>query len=195
VRHAVRLPAIIIAESGTRLPFDIADERTIFYTNDMAGVEELKTALKTTVPKAIEDKEPENPIYQVIKSDIMKKVSAPDNTQKYMIERLDAIQALVSKILTEGAPQESVYPRRLNELRTAQQIRLNVEGKEEVIRKSTKLVSEGIPGSQISISSRNPDGLITISIKGPQAPTTAKVLETFFLADGINMVSKILDEV
>lgn len=46
IRHCVGKPVISIAEQGTVLPFDVADERTIFYANDMAGVEELKYATK-----------------------------------------------------------------------------------------------------------------------------------------------------
>ena len=45
VRHAVRRPVVNLVAEGTRLPFDIKDERTIFYTDDMQGVLDLQEAL------------------------------------------------------------------------------------------------------------------------------------------------------
>lgn len=47
LRHAIAKPVIHICEAGTDLPFDIKDSRTIFYRNDMLGVDELKEALET----------------------------------------------------------------------------------------------------------------------------------------------------
>lgn len=46
LRHCTDKPIIHICEKGTILPFDIKDQRTIMYENDMLGVKELKENLK-----------------------------------------------------------------------------------------------------------------------------------------------------
>lgn len=45
LRYVVAKPIIHICENGTTLLFDIKDSRTIYYENDMLGVEELKIKL------------------------------------------------------------------------------------------------------------------------------------------------------
>ncbi|PVY40880.1 hypothetical protein [Pontibacter virosus] len=91
VRHAKRLPVVCLAEKGTRLPFDIAAERTIFYDNDMAGVEVLKPKLVNAINEALLGDEHDNPIYRVVRDSIMKEVTAKDDAQSYILQRLDEI--------------------------------------------------------------------------------------------------------
>ena len=45
-RHTLGLPAITIAVDGTKLPFDVISERTIFYKNDIQGVSEAQDELR-----------------------------------------------------------------------------------------------------------------------------------------------------
>lgn len=42
IRHATRKPVITISERSTKLPFDIATERTLFYEDNMSQVNILK---------------------------------------------------------------------------------------------------------------------------------------------------------
>ena len=109
VRHAARLPIVVLAEIGTRLPFDISDERTIFYSNDMEGVEELKIVLKDSVKAALSEKEPDNPIYRAKQNSIMKEV-VKDTADKYLLERFDKLESQLNKVVQQlrlGPPRDS----------------------------------------------------------------------------------------
>jgi len=104
VRHAVRLPVVVIAEQGTELPFDISDERTIFFQNDMAGAIELKTTLRAAVDASANEEEPDNPIYRDITARIMKDVTAPEGTDRYILEKLESLEAAVNRAVSREQP-------------------------------------------------------------------------------------------
>lgn len=98
VRHAIRKPVVTLALDGTPLPFDIANERTIFYRDDLLGGEELKPRMKKAVEEALTESEPDNPIYREITSTVMREVKATDDTQKYILDRLAEIQHTLSSL-------------------------------------------------------------------------------------------------
>lgn len=98
VRHAKRLPVVCVVENRTILPFDIATERTIFYDDDMLGVEILKPKLLKAINEAIIEKEPDNPIYRVVNDTIMREVVATGgDSQTYILNRLDEIALDISR--------------------------------------------------------------------------------------------------
>lgn len=95
VRHCKRLPVIAIAEEGTKLPFDISDERTIFYRNDMAGAYELAPALDEAIDLALIDKKPDNPVYRVAQSIVIKESTESVTAEKFFNDRLDKLENLI----------------------------------------------------------------------------------------------------
>lgn len=102
VRHATMKPIIHICDKNTSLPFDIKDQRTIFYTDDMLGVKELAEALQ----KALEACEggklnKDNPIYSAVERKIYEDIiiNEPNkNIEHYMLSRLDSIEYKLSTI-------------------------------------------------------------------------------------------------
>lgn len=97
VRHCTALPIIVLAEDGTKLPFDIAEQRTIFYTNDMHGVEDLKPRLFSAIEKIADEKTSDNPVTRVSSTKVIVEQLQKDDKSRYMLSRLDDIEkALIS---------------------------------------------------------------------------------------------------
>ncbi len=98
VRHAKRLPVVSIAEEGTKLPFDIAAERTIFYKNDIAGVQELEQKLRSMVEESVKDAQPDNPIYRASKTALIKESTEVKDVEKFILSRLEEIGSSLASL-------------------------------------------------------------------------------------------------
>ncbi|AQU73782.1 hypothetical protein [Priestia megaterium] len=133
VRHAIRKPLVQICEKGTVLPFDISEQRTIFYTNDMKGTVELKAAFEGMVNEALRDEKPDNPIYRAIQSEIIIKDTEVGDTDKYLVRRMDELESkIVSTLYNRDVIK--LNPQRYNELS------FNLDGSE--IRIAEKIISK-----------------------------------------------------
>lgn len=102
VRHATAEPVVTLKDEKTDLPFDIADERTIEFRNDMMGVEELRPELITMVRRAMEE-DPDNPVYRVAEAKVMRDVSVEDqDVGGYILERLDRLEVTIGRLAERG---------------------------------------------------------------------------------------------
>ena len=102
VRHCVGLPIVVLAENGTRLPFDISDERTVFFQNDMYGVVDLAPRLEAAIDAALIIGEPDNPVYRVTQSRVLRESVEPDDAQAFLIRKLDYIESFISEVKLRG---------------------------------------------------------------------------------------------
>lgn len=98
IRYSYGKPAIVIAEKDTKLPFDIIDENTIFYINDPAGADELKTKIIEFESQINHEKQDYGPVYKALnKIPIYKAVESGESVSNnemfvYIMERLDSIE-------------------------------------------------------------------------------------------------------
>lgn len=105
IRYSFGKPAIVIAEKGTKLPFDIIDENTIFYINDPAGAAELKENIKKFVTKIDWTKCEYGPVFSAIKNasvinNIETGISDQDSRDafSFIAQRIDDLENEIKKV-------------------------------------------------------------------------------------------------
>lgn len=97
VRHCLGKPVISIVEDGTALPFDISDERTIFFTDDMAGVQELKLRLAKAID-LIADAPTDNPVSRAARANVFNVGSNNDDKESVMFDSIQRLENMVGRL-------------------------------------------------------------------------------------------------
>lgn len=109
VRYSFGKPTIVIAEEGTRLPFDVIGENTIFYVNDPEGASELKRKLTKFEMNINCEKHTYGPVHKVIRNlPLLNAIESKENvsTQElllYLISRLNSLEKIMTNIKNNDA--------------------------------------------------------------------------------------------
>lgn len=107
VRHAARKPIVCVVENGTKLPFDISQDRVIFYNDEFCRVETLKDEIRQMVESAakMKIKDIDNPIYRSLHHKvIMEQLSSSEKNDqnvdisinRLLIEQLNRIEQQIN---------------------------------------------------------------------------------------------------
>ena len=97
VRHATNRPVVILKQDdGIRLPFDVSSERTLFYKNDMMGVEELRPVFRVMCEAALRKQE-DSPITKVMKRVVFEQAAPSGSTDEFVLDELRAIRAQLAE--------------------------------------------------------------------------------------------------
>ena len=110
IRFCIGKPVIIIAEEGTKLPFDVKDQRTFFYINDAKGTIELKNNIINVLENIDFNDKPSSPIYDVLGEVILfQNLDSEENDENGVSQR--AISAIYEKINNLELYIKSLSPR------------------------------------------------------------------------------------
>ncbi|MBO0427609.1 hypothetical protein JZO82_00390 [Vagococcus fluvialis] len=119
VAHSFGIPTIMICENGTKLPFDLTNDRTIFFDNSIEGSGKLMEQLKLKIPKNLGDKKADNPVYRVIdqfaSKDFVSQMEDGD-PNKHILEALNSIAERMDYLSNKIEPKvmnanENVSPK------------------------------------------------------------------------------------
>ena len=111
LRHALGLPLITCAESGTVLPFDTRDNRTVFYSMHSRQAklarEELAKQINAVNAEAFK---PDNPIFEALKViKLTESTDSSDRTLGLMLQKLDDLGGRMSA-MEQRIIQASLFP-------------------------------------------------------------------------------------
>lgn len=112
VRHAAALPVVTVARSDTAHPFDLYDERTIFYEDDMLGARELREDVAEAARIALEQEEPDNPVYRVVRGSAVKEVDLEGGIGEILVQLVERMEAVEDRIgsAARNRPLSSPHP-------------------------------------------------------------------------------------
>lgn len=98
VRHGAQLPVVLIAEEGTKLPFDISQSRVIFFKhNDLASAGKAKEELEEHIGASLSGP-PDNPIYDGMRLAQLQGGNVEEQTLAHLMRRMDALTAATDDI-------------------------------------------------------------------------------------------------
>lgn len=159
VRHCTGLPVVVLAHVDTRLPFDISDERTVFYRDDMHGSVELKPRLVEAIESAVNSQEADNPVFRVSQGIVMREAAEDDDAQGFLLKKLDYIESALNDLRHRSQP--TIEP-----LVTPYRYAINLKTGDGKSLRSIESVISAIPGVEgvrfAPVLIRDPKGVQSI---------------------------------
>lgn len=170
LRHAARKPVVSLAEDGTKLPFDISEDRTIFYSDDMYGVNILKDRLAAMIKEAMGDEEPDNPVYRAVNYQVMKEAAKSDADgnafENFVLNRFDRLESTLKKLVSSQPTLDHIVATHsINTYGTSEELLFTLKGKQNDIKSIEKvLLDRLLKHFDIHYSSVDSDGTIRVLI-------------------------------
>lgn len=100
IRHTARLPVALIAEKGTKLPFDIAQMRTIFFDHqDLASAHDCRRQITEHLREALENGSVDSPIATTLDVQAMQMGSVVERNVAELVTTVEDLGRAQSRIM------------------------------------------------------------------------------------------------
>jgi hypothetical protein len=100
VRHGALLPVVLIAEAGTKLPFDISQSRVIFFDHtDLSSAGQAQEELQGQIEASLSGT-PDNPISDGMRLAQLQVGNAEEQTLALVVDRLHRLSNITEQIDT-----------------------------------------------------------------------------------------------
>jgi hypothetical protein len=98
VRHGALLPVVLIAEKGTKLPFDISQSRVIFFDHtDLSDASRAKDELQSQIEASLTGA-PDNPISDGMRLAQLQAGNVEEQTLAGLLDRVDRVSQATEQI-------------------------------------------------------------------------------------------------
>lgn len=143
IRHAIKKPVIMIMEKGSKgLPFDVINERTIFYINDSQGVLDLKEEI-VKVEDTIGNNPVSNPIFDAL-SIYTSDQSLIKSIEAYNKEDADVLKIILNKINRLEEKTANLKKNDIPDVKSGVAIKLNLKFAKQIQQSKRNEISKEI---------------------------------------------------
>lgn len=116
VRHSFGKPCVMICEYGTKLPFDLSNDRTIFFEDTIKGCGELKKQLENKIKAAIENGN-DNPVTRAVaKTAILESSSNENEPLKLILSELNLLGKRLDNLEFRNNSDYSIYENKYHDI-------------------------------------------------------------------------------
>ena len=97
IRHSYGKRAVIVAENDTDLPFDVVDQRTVYFDHSVGGLADFREDLRRKVSIEMDATAVDNPVTSV--AQVMRIEDAPgtSDAEHLILQRIDQLEASILK--------------------------------------------------------------------------------------------------
>jgi hypothetical protein len=148
VRHSAGLPVVLIAQDGTRLPFDLQMQRTVFFDEtDLGSAARATSEISRQLSHALSSGDQGSPVLEVADLEILSRAGAE---QRRIAELVETVEALDKSSRRQFAGIEQTLRRLPNNPERTHNVRTVLRAVRNAEQHARTLTETGATGEQIS---------------------------------------------